>query len=193
MKPSKFQDKLLLVRLKKNDAEAFAKVYDTYVTPIYRFIYFKVPTRHDAEDLTADVFLKLWQFICRADSDEPIDNLRALLYRIARNRVVDFYRENAKKENDQFIDEVPHIPDERQQRLLSQLDIEFKMSDLNKVLRQLKDEYREVIVLKYIDEYSTGEIAKILDKSKGSVRVLLHRALKVTKELLPGADNENDK
>lgn len=187
MKPSNFKEKALLVRIKKKDPQAFSEVYDLYITPIYRFIYFKVATKQDAEDLTSEVFLKIWQYI--TETEEEIQNLRALLYRTARNLVIDFYSRSAKRDLTQDLEVLETIRDERQQSLLSQIDVAFEMQDIEKVLRQLKDEYREVIILRYIEELSIAEIAKVLQKSKGSVRVLLHRALKVAKELA----NQNGK
>ncbi len=182
MNSSKFQEKLLLLRLKKKDPEAFAQVYDLYITPIYRFIYFKVATRQDAEDLTSEVFLRIWQYI--TETEEAIENLRALLYRTARNLVIDFYRQKAKRDLPQDQEALNNVIDDRQQSLLSHIENELAMKNIERVLRKMKDEYREVIILKFVEELTVGEIAKILDKSKGSVRVLLHRALKVSRELL---------
>lgn len=182
MNPSKFQEKLLLLKLKKKDPEAFAQLYDLYVTPIYRFIYFKVATRHDAEDLTSEAFLKVWQYI--NETEEVIENLRALLYKTARNLVIDSYRRKARKDVTQDQEILNNIEDERQQNLLTQIENKFAMRNIELVLRKLKDDYREVIILRFIEELSIAEIAKILDKSKGSVRVILHRALKVVRQLL---------
>jgi len=182
MKVFKLQENLLLLRLKRKDPEAFAKVYDQYLTPIYRFIYFKVNSAQDAEDLTSEVFLKTWNYI--TETEEEIENLRALLYRIARNLVVDFYRAKSKRDLVQDDQIMEAIPDERQQNLLSGIDQSIELEIVDVALKKMKDEYREVIVLRYIEELSISEIAKILDKSKGSVRVLLHRAIKVAKELL---------
>jgi|SRR3990167_9045478 len=182
MNSSKFQEKLLLLRLKKKDPEAFAQIYDLYVTPIYRFIYFKVATRQDAEDLTSEVFLKIWQYI--TETDEIIENLRALLYRTARNLVIDSYRQKARRDITQDTEILNTIQDERQQNFLSQIEAGFEMKNIEKVLRQMKDDYREIIILRFLEELSISEIAKILDKSKGSIRVILHRALKVARQLL---------
>lgn len=172
----------MLIQLKKKDPEAFARVYDIYVTPIYRFIYFKVSSQQDAEDLTSEVFLKVWQYI--TETEENIENLRALLYRSARNLVIDFYRRSAKKDIAQDVEVLANIPDENQQRLLIEIETKLDMHKIEAALRQMKDEYREVIILRYIDELSISEIADILHKSKGSIRVLLHRALKIAKEIL---------
>ena len=165
MPSSKFQEKLLVLRLRKKDPEAFTQIYDLYVTPIYRFIYFKVATRQDAEDLTSEVFLKIWQYV--TETEEKIENLRALLYKIARNLVIDFYRQSAKKDITRDQELLSNVRDERQQSLLSQIETEFEMKSIEKVLRLMKDEYREVIILRFIEELSIREIADILDKSKG--------------------------
>ncbi|MAF14235.1 MAG: RNA polymerase [Parcubacteria group bacterium] len=182
MNTSKFEEKLLLLKLKKRDPEAFTQIYDLYVTPIYRFIYFKVATRQDAEDMTSEVFLKIWQYI--NDSDTEIENLKAFLYRTARNLVIDSYRKKAKQDITQDSEVLSNIEDERQQNFLTEIETGFEMKNIELVLRKLKDDYREVIILRYIEELTITEISKVLDKSKGSVRVILHRALKVIRELI---------
>lgn len=178
---SNIKEKLLLLRLKKKDPDAFAELYDLYLPSIYRFVFFKVPTRQDAEDITSEVFLKTWQYV--TDGRETVRNLRALLYTTARNLVIDFYRRKSQSEvvNDEEL--LLQIEDSRQQNFLSQIDAKADVANLELVLRQLKDEYREVLVLRYLEELSVTEIATILNKSKGSVRVLVHRALKVVKEI----------
>ena len=182
MKSFHLKEKLLLLRLKKKDPEAFAQLYDLYMTPIYRFIYFKVPSQQDAEDLTSEVFLKIWQYATQ--KDEEIENLRALLYRMARNLVIDFYRSRARQDWVSDEEAASKIPDTHQQKLLAQIEAKTELESLEGVMRQMKDEYREVLLLRYIEELSIGEIADILQKTKGSVRVQLHRALKLSRELL---------
>lgn len=177
------QDKVLSERLKRQDAEALGAIYDRYVTSIYRYVYLKVPTQQDAEDVTSDVFLKLWNYSQSSEND--ILNVRALLYQIARTTVVDFYRRRARTDevpNDESL--LENIPDERQQSFFQELDTDLAVTDVEKALRQMKDEYREVITLRYIEQLSTQEIAEVLGKSKGAVRVLLMRALNVARELL---------
>jgi RNA polymerase sigma-70 factor (ECF subfamily) len=186
MSASKLEEKLLLVRLKKKDPDAFAQVYDSYVTQIYRFIYFKVSSQHDAEDLTSEVFLKAWNYI--VSKEESVENLKALLYRIARNLVIDFYRSKAKREYVREEEVLFNIEDDRQQSFLDDIDNRAGVKDVELVLRKVKDEYREIIILRFIEELSISEIAKILNKSKGSVRVTLHRALKVIRELMQSND-----
>jgi len=182
MNTLKFKEKILLLRLKKKDPDAFAQIYDLYVTPIYRFIYFKVSTHQDAEDLTSEVFLRTWNYI--VENDEEIFNLRALLYRTARNLVIDLYRKRARVDLVREEEVLLNIEDDRQQSLLSEIETRSDMKNIEMFLRKMKDEYREIIILRFIEEFSIDEISKILDKSKGAVRVLIHRALNVLRDLI---------
>lgn len=181
MQVSKLQERLLLLKIQKKDPDAFAVVYDRYVHSIYRFIYFKVSRRQDAEDLTSEVFLRAWQYI--TGTEESIRNLQGLLYRFARNLVVDFYRSKTRDELLEDETMLLKVEDARQQNFLIQLEAKASVESLEPILRRVKDEYREVLMLRYIEELSITEIADILEKSKGSVRVLIHRALKVVRDL----------
>ena len=190
MTVSKIHEKLLLARLRKKDPDAFGEMYDLYVTPIYRFIYLKVSSRPDAEDLTSDVFLRTWQYV--TTTDKSIGNFRALVYRIARNAVIDFYRRRAKQELASDDEMLSQVVDERQQSLLQEIDISIDVEKVHLVLQQMKDDYREVIILRYIEQLSVRDIAIILEKSSGAVRVLLSRSLKVARGLLDQGNNKTD-
>lgn len=177
------QEKLLLYRVRaKKDPEAFGKIYDLYARRIYRFVYFKVSSEEEAEDITADVFLKAWSFLLDEKGGE-VRHLSALLYSIARNRVIDFYRARGNRETLPLVEGAEEmISDDRMDLKKVNTGIDAKM--LEKRLRSLKDEYREVIVMKYLDELETTEISRILGKTHGNVRVLLHRATEALRDLV---------
>ena len=181
-------EKLLLYRVRaKKDPEAFGKIYDLYARRIYRFVYFKVSSEEEAKDLTADVFLKAWSFLLDEKGGE-VRHLSALLYSIARNRVIDHYRSRAGREALPLAESAEEIiADERMD--LKKVDAALDAKLLEKRLRFLKDEYREVLVMKYLDELETGEISRILGKTNGNVRVLLHRATEALRDLV-AADNQ---
>lgn len=155
----------------------FEEIYDQYIEKIYRFIFLKVNTQEIAEDLTSEVFLRCWKAY-QASSNE-IQNIQAFLYQIARNLVIDHYRAKGKA---QFvsIDETPIIDPSSGIEEKS-----FISSDLNNIkfaLSKINDDYKEVIVWHYVDDLPIVEIAKILNKSEGAVRVMLHRALECLKK-----------
>jgi len=180
---SKLKEKYLLFKLRtKKDPEVFGKIYDLYVSQIYRFIFFKVSNKEEAEDLTANVFLRTWQYINEMGA-ETIGNLQAFLYQVARNAVIDFYREKAQRGLTSSEDLKIELKDQGQ-NLAEKIQNSSMLEEVQDALQQLKDEYREVVILRFIEEMNVSETAKILGKSKGAVRVLLHRALKTLREIL---------
>lgn len=177
----KIQEKWLLYQVvEKKDPEAYGRLYDLLAERIYRFIYFKVSSSVDAEDLTADVFLKAWQYI---NEGKEVRNFSGLLYTIARNNVIDLYRRRSNQP-EESINEI----------LLNKLsDVGTAITELEKTheaalmiqrLKQLKNEYREALTLRYVDELSMSEIAAILGKSQVGTRVLVHRALNALRKII---------
>jgi len=179
------KEKFLLFRIRaKKDPEAFGRIYDEYVRKIYRFIYFKVASAELAEDLTSEAFLKAWQYL-KEKRDVP--HLQALLYSVARSVVIDHYRSEARCRNDVSLEEAMtnDLVVAGSEKLLRDVDTGIDMTKVIEKLRGLKDEYREVIVMKYLDGLSTKEISSALGKSSANVRVILHRATKALSELIP--------
>lgn len=154
----------------------FAKLYDKYVEKIYRFVFLKVSSQEIAEDLTSLVFTKGWR---KFRKGEKIDNPPAYLYQIARAEIANHHREKAKFQTiqattDQIIDPNPGL--EETQELQSDLKI------IKKALTQLKEDYQNVIIWYYLDGLSIKDIAEITEKPEGTVRVMVHRALKELRE-----------
>ncbi len=187
----KFKDKQALSRLKSRDKEAFIAVYDAHVKDIHRFVYFKIGNKEEANDLTSMIFLKAWNHI-QNKTLEDAKTLRALLYKIARTSIIDYYRETGNKLVASLDDEENKIevvdntinPQER-------LDQESDLDLIKSKLPLLKEEYREVIVMKFINDLTLEEIAEISGKTKGNVRVLLHRALNALRELVEKGEGKN--
>lgn len=170
--------KLLVKKIKKGDKEAFEEIYNLFAERIFRYIYLKIGNKEEAEDLTQQVFIKVW---------EAIDNFQfrknpfsSWIYRIAHNLVVDFYR----KQKDLL-----SLNDDIKVEIIDSLNLEERLyykEELRKILKiinQLPTTQRDILILRFIDDLSYREIAKIMKKSPLSLRVLQHRALKKLKEL----------
>lgn len=173
------KEKLLLYKAQSNrDPEAFAKLYDIYVKRIYRFIFFKVSSHEEAEDICSEVFLKAWNFIIKGDE---VESFSGLLYRIARNSIIDLYRQRSSRVDTVAVDEI-ELGDKGQWAI----DMGNKIENQNilSALSKLKHEYREVVTFKYVDGLEIGEIAEIVGKGNIAVRVTLHRGLKKLKEMM---------
>ncbi|MBU0597103.1 RNA polymerase sigma factor [Patescibacteria group bacterium] len=178
---NKVNEKFLLYRVRtKQDPDAFGQLYDGYVDKIFRFVYLKISHRQDAEDLTSDVFLKTWNYLVQEDQ-KSVDSFSGFVYGIARNSVVDWYRKKSKIQECQLDGMI--IRDYNLD-IGKVLDLEIESIKLINTIKTLKQDYQDVILLRYIEELSISEIAKILDKRNASVRVTLHRAKEKLKSLL---------
>jgi len=178
----KFQDKKALDRLKKRDKETFTEVYDENVADIYRFVYFKIGSEEEAKDLTSVVFLKTWNHI-QNNTLEDAKTLRALLYKVARNVIIDHYRDRSKKTLSLDDERNPidvALDNGEENRLDEEQDLEL----IRKKLPLLKEEYREIIIMRFINDLTLEEIADVTKKRRGNVRVIIHRALTALKELI---------
>ncbi len=184
MKAGPLKDKILYLRLKHKDKEAFIKAYDLYIDNIYRFVFFKVNNKEEAEDITSSVFLKSWDYI---QSNELVDykTLKYLLYKVARNLVIDYYRKKSKQQKVIYDKDISNFEIvDKSQDVIGQAELAADFKFIEKKLFDLKDEYREIIILRYLNELSIAEIADILEKSTGNIRVLLFRALKALREVI---------
>ncbi|NLZ74443.1 RNA polymerase sigma factor [Candidatus Falkowbacteria bacterium] len=185
----KFKNKKALSRLKSQDKEAFIEAYDENVDDIHRFVYFKIGSKEEANDLTSMIFLKTWNHI-QTNSLEDSKTLRALLYKIARNTIIDYYRETSNKITASLDDEDNKIEviDEKIDPQ-TRIDQEADLERIKSKLPLLKEEYREVIIMRFINDLTLEEIADISGKKIGNIRVLIHRALSALKTLVE-ADNK---
>lgn len=159
-----------------NLRNVFSKIYDKYIAKIYRFIFLKVDSREIAEDLTSETFLRGWKAF---QNQKEIENPQAFLYQIARNLVIDYYRQKGKI---QFVStENVSIADPRQnleEKILARSDLDT----IKLALADLKEDYQNVIIWHYLDDLSIREISNLLDRTEDATRVLLHRALKTLRE-----------
>ncbi len=166
------EERVLVQRAIKRDRQAFAELYDRFVDKIYKYIYYKVGTRAEAEDLTAQVFMKAWEAIANYKwMDRPF---AAWLYRIAHNIVVDYFRTRrdvASLEDMPYLEENGHLT-------LEELSQQHMTADtLRRAIARLTHDQQRVIVLRFLEGYSTDQVAQILGKQPGAVRTLQHRAL----------------
>lgn len=180
----KIKDKAIYSRLKQKDKDAFIKAYDLYIDDIYRFVFFKINNREEAEDITSLVFLKCWDHI-QNNTVKDFKTLKALFYKVARNLIIDHYR---KKSSQQTVVKETDISNiniiDENQNLQANFESDHDLQTIKDKIFLLKDEYREVIILNYINGLSIAEIAQVMDKSKGNIRVLLFRAIKALRDLV---------
>jgi RNA polymerase sigma-70 factor (ECF subfamily) len=161
----------------KGEASAFGLLYNKYQPQIYRFVYLKVGHREEAEDLTHQVFLKTWQNIANYQLREfPFSTW---LYEIARNQVIDYYR---TKKNDLNLETIDDLPGEN--LAAGHLDKDLSMEKMKKAIIQLNDIQQDIIILRFIEDFSIEETALVLRKTQTAVKLIQHRAVKNLKKIL---------
>ncbi len=173
--------------------QKFLEFYDQYVEKIYRYIFFRIGSEELAEDLTSEVFLRSWQYINQNRESGPslkaMQNPRAFFYQVARNLLVDFYRQ--KDKSPISLDEIADIKiADKTDDPAEMTSRSMEMEIVRKALVSLNEDYQEIIIWRYLEELEIKEIAEILNKSDGAVRVIISRALNSLKRIL---DENKDK
>ena len=171
----------LVKRAKNGDSKAFGELYDSHISPIYRFVLLKVSDKANAEDITQHVFLNAWQNIHKYESRPGIP-FSSWLYRIAKNAVIDHYRTSRDHLDIELVSEksIVALSDESEEKI----DNAFQLELVKKSLTHLRDDEQSVVILKFVDGLSTKEVASALEKTQGAIRVIQHRALKKLQKLL---------
>jgi RNA polymerase sigma-70 factor (ECF subfamily) len=174
----------LVERAAGGDATAFGELYDIHVDRIYRHIYYRVGSTGDAEDLTQQVFINAWKAIGRFKKKSS--PFAAWLMTISRNLLTDYYR--ARKTNISLNEDYDKTSEEPGPAQIA--EVESERRELLQTIGRLPEEQREVVILRFIEDYSFGEIAAGLRKSEGAVRVILHRALKKLRDIMEEGKKE---
>lgn len=170
------------------DSEAFGRIYDIFVDPIYRYMYYRVKTE-EVEDLTEVVFLKAWEHIGKYKRGKH--SFSAWIFRIAHNLVVDFYRSKDVRGDIVPLDEALQETIqsyEREHKPVGRTELRLNNEILHRALRTLKKSHYDFIILKFINQLSAEEISEIMGKKESALRVLQFRALKDLRTVLKAFD-----
>lgn len=172
------EEKSLIERAQRNDPDAFAQIYEEHFDKIYRYVFLRVRTLGEAEDLTQQVFLNALQSISSYKwKGVPFTSW---LFRIAHNQVIDYHRKVSKVKTTSL--EVPMLSTDP-----DPVDIVEKEMDIERVrdaMVGLTDLQREVISLRFAGELTTAETAKVMGKKEGAVKALQHSALAALKRAI---------
>ena len=163
------RDDVLAARASQ-DFDAFAELYRRHLDRIYRFVRSQVPDNSTAEDLTAQVFFKA---LSSAGSFRGEAAYRSWLYRIAHNVIATWGRQRAR--SPLVVEDLPESEDPSASPVTQAIAGEQREMVRSKVA-ELPPAQREVVALRYLEEFSIEEVADVTDRSRGAVRILLHRA-----------------
>lgn len=162
----------LAQRTAGGDDNAFAEIYGALLDPVFRYLYWNLNSREDAEDLAEEVFLRCLLNIAGYDPERG--SFKAWAFRIAHNLLVDHRRKAGRRSQEELKDDVRDGTAPAQ----DSLEEEERARAVRETLEELPSSQRQVIVMKYFSEMSNAEVAKALGRSEGAVNALQHRALR---------------
>ncbi len=178
-----------LVEAALREPARFDALYRKYLAQVYSYAYYELGDHHDAEDATERTFLLAlgalprFEERARPADGEGASTFRVWLFQIARNVVANVRRTRRRR---------PEAPLDAAATLAGPLDVEanatrrLEAADAWAAVSRLPDDRRRALVLRFVDEMSTAEIAGVLGRSEGAVRVLIHRGLRaVARDLGP--------
>ena len=179
-RPGAQTQRQLINKAINGDAKAFGKLYEEYIDAIYRYVYFRVGSEVEAEDLTDEVFVRAWEALPEFRPSASY-SFSAWLYRIAHNLVVDSYRRRSpvtfsRDELDKNRTRLPSVEEEAQ--------IRHEAANLVNAVQHLTDVEQDVIVLRFVEGLSHREVAQVIGKSESASRVIQHRALAALRKIL---------
>ncbi len=173
-------EKILLESAAGFNQQALSELYDRYEARIYSYIYRRTGNETLAEDLTAQVFLKMLEAI-RGDKAWH-SSFSGWLYRIAHNAVIDYYRLRDRQQQVSLEDTLTTTASDHNPVVMAEVSLDAER--LRVAIGRLTEEQAEVITLRFLEGYNISEVAEMLDKTEGSIKALQYRAVTTLRQLL---------
>jgi RNA polymerase sigma factor (sigma-70 family) len=153
----------------KTDPVAFGRLYDHYVQPVYRYIYSRVGSTHEAEDITSQTFMTAYESLGRY---RERGQFSAWLFRIARSKMNDHFRRSRREVGLEAAGEILERED-----ALGVLIRAEELSRIRSLISHLNEEEQDLIRLRYVADLSFAEIADLLGKREDAVKKSVYRLL----------------
>jgi RNA polymerase sigma-70 factor (ECF subfamily) len=164
----------------RRDADAFGELYERYVDRIYNYIFYRTGDVAEAEDLTARVFYRALGHIGEYQARGA--PFAAWLYRIAHNLVANWYRDRSRHKNIR-LDDIAGLA-ERGASPHQHAEHNEETQALLRAIRKLPAERQQLLILKFGNELSNDEIARVMGRTEGAIKSLYHRTLVMLRDAL---------
>jgi RNA polymerase sigma-70 factor, ECF subfamily len=174
----------LLAQAQRGDSAAYDKLYSLYADKIFRYLFARLGQREIAEDLTADVFVRLIQVLPRykVSSARPVASFSAWLYRIAGNLLTDHYRRQQHRRHLDLAEQVEQSSGNPGPDHCAVVSEEGQL--LAAAITDLATEQQLVVLYRFAEQLSVQEVAELMGKTAGAVKALQFRALANLRRIL---------
>lgn len=157
----------------------FLEAYEKYSDAIFRYCWSQTSNRETALDLSQETFTKTWEYLAQG---KEILQMKAFLYRVALNAIIDYRRKHKAQSLDQMTEEGFDFKEENDSAERNQSAFDNKKAI--ELVNQLDDKYKDVLMMRYVDEMSITEISEITGESENNISVRIHRGLAKMEDLL---------
>lgn len=176
--------------IKGDHEERFLKAFEEYSDALFRHAFLRISDRERAIDVVHDAYTKVWSYV---RSGHEVENFRPFLYKVLNNLIIDEYRKTKESSLDALL-EIEGV-DEGSFADLTSNTVESLAATLDGkqvfgLVETLPDVYREVIILRFVDELGPKEISNLIEETENVVSVRLHRALRLLRELVESKEKE---
>jgi len=156
--------------------EHFIKAYDEFSDAIFRHCFFKLSDRELAKDVLQDVFMRTWEYMSQKGE---IKNIKAFLYQVANNLIIDQYR---KRKNNLSLEEMKETGFDVPSKEKRDAYFSAEVRNIMEIIKKLDPIYKDVLFFRYVDDLSPKDIAEILNESENVISVRLNRGIKKIQE-----------
>lgn len=158
--------------------DEFIVLYDEMADQLFRHCFFKLSNRELALDLVQETFARTWEYIA---SGKEVKNVKGFLFKVANNLIIDEYRKKKAVSLETLQEQTGFdAPVNEHKQTIFSVEVDNVLSHVNK----LDSKYKDVILMRYVNDYSPKEIAQILGESENAVSVRINRGLKKVQEML---------
>jgi len=172
--------------------ERFLQAYDEYGDALFRHAFLRISDRERAVDVVHDTFTKVWSYVREG---HEVDSFRPFLYKVLNNLIIDVYRKNKEASLDALFEQ--EGVDEGSFSELSESTVESLAATIDgrkafDLLDKLPTEYREVLILRFVDDLGPKEISALVEESENVVSVRIHRGLKMLRDTMEREEKSID-
>ncbi len=177
----------------ESQEERFLKAFEEYSDALFRHAAMRISNRERSIDVVHDTFTKVWSYI---RSGHEIDSYRSFLYKVLNNLIIDEYRKQKEMSLDALLE--GEGVDEGSFPELSESTVEALAATIDgrkafELLKDLPEEYREVIIFRFVDGLGPKEIGELIEESENVVSVRIHRALKLLRNKIEAGNEASER